>query len=288
MARTGVNENKQAQKDYAAQGKEAYGKAQGAIGESQAGLQTLKSGRDIGANPYLRPDYLGAVNRLQGYALEGENSAAKQNIQDESFRSGGFNTSGAASSIKNMALQKMRLANQLTTQRTADDFNRNLAWQQYLQQAPLGIAGAEGGLYGTSTGGRGNALNNLTQFGIAQYGPWRDLMAGMGMAGAGALSNPAITGGDAAAAGCWIAEAIYGEHDARTHLLRAWLNGPFRKTWLGDKVMRFYLRFGERIATKVRRFRILRWALRPLFELGLIFAMRERVVDLGAMRRAGV
>jgi len=38
----------------------------------------------------------------------------------------------------------------------------------------------------------------------------------------------------------------------------------------------------------VRRWTWLRWSLRPLFELALARAIRERVVDVDAIRVAGV
>lgn len=69
--------------------------------------------------------------------------------------------------------------------------------------------------------------------------------------------------------GCWIAEAIYGIDDPRTHLVRAFLNGPFRETLLGRFVMSFYLTFGQFIASQVRRYDFLKRALKPLFDRAL-------------------
>lgn len=75
------------------------------------------------------------------------------------------------------------------------------------------------------------------------------------------------------AMGCWIAEAIYGVDDPRTHLVRAWLNGPFRQTATGDFVMRIYLAIGRQVAWVARRSSLLRFALRPLFDRALAHAM---------------
>lgn len=66
---------------------------------------------------------------------------------------------------------------------------------------------------------------------------------------------------------CWIAEVIYGVDDPRTHAARAWLVGPFSDTWYGRAVVRFYSRFGERIAAVVRRSQALRVAFKPLFDM---------------------
>ena len=68
---------------------------------------------------------------------------------------------------------------------------------------------------------------------------------------------------------CWIAEAIYGADDFRTHLLRAYLNGPFRETAFGRFVMSLYLRFGRRIAWQVRRHGWLKRAFKSLFDKAL-------------------
>ena len=73
--------------------------------------------------------------------------------------------------------------------------------------------------------------------------------------------------------GCWIAEAIYGIDNWRTHLLRAWLNGPFRDRWYGRIVMFFYRTFGFTIAKQVRKYWRLKATLRPLFDMALRHAM---------------
>lgn len=75
--------------------------------------------------------------------------------------------------------------------------------------------------------------------------------------------------------GCWIAEAIYGTEDPRTHLVRAWLNGPFRKTLLGAFVMRIYLRIGLRVAWIARRSDLVKQTLKPLFDCALRRALND-------------
>ena len=87
---------------------------------------------------------------------------------------------------------------------------------------------------------------------------------GAGIAGA-------VSGGKG---GCWIAEAIYGKEDARTHLVRAYLNGPFARTLFGRVVMWLYGRFGQRIAAAVRCHGWLRKLFRPVFDRALQSAWR--------------
>lgn len=78
--------------------------------------------------------------------------------------------------------------------------------------------------------------------------------------------------------GCWIAEAIYGADDPRTHLVRAYLNGPFMQTAFGRFVMSFYLRFGQAVAAQVRKRGWLKRAFQPLFDRALTSATAWRGV----------
>lgn len=83
------------------------------------------------------------------------------------------------------------------------------------------------------------------------------------------FSSLASTAGGVATKGCWIAEAIYGVSDPRTFLVRAWLNGPYEKTCVGACVMRAYMAVGRQIARRVQKSRVLRAALKPLFDQAL-------------------
>lgn len=69
--------------------------------------------------------------------------------------------------------------------------------------------------------------------------------------------------------GCWIAEAIYGTDDPRTHVVRAWLNTEFAVRPIGRIVMNAYWKFGQRVAAVVRRSNILKAVFRPLFDRAL-------------------
>jgi hypothetical protein len=93
---------------------------------------------------------------------------------------------------------------------------------------------------------------------------------GQGAMGAGMMGLKFPGAGGGGGGGCWVAAEIFGGwHEPRTVAVRQWLNTEFRKSLLGDLVMRFYLKFGERIAAKVRKYSILRRVLTPLFEAAL-------------------
>jgi hypothetical protein len=98
------------------------------------------------------------------------------------------------------------------------------------------------------------------------------------------IAGLAAAAGDVASAGiaaqakprsCWIAEAIYGIDDVRTHLVRAWLNGPFTETAMGEAVMWLYRKVGRAVAWLARRSSVLRRVLKPLFDMALRKAIGE-------------
>jgi hypothetical protein len=143
VARTPENENlsRQANQDYRTQQGETYNRAQTEIGQFGKNISTLDKGGQVAADPFLNAGYLANQNRLTSYATEGENDSAKQALEDQNRRTGGQNTGASQATIADLARGKMRLGNQLNAQRSAQDFGRNLDYQQYLAGAPLQQAG---------------------------------------------------------------------------------------------------------------------------------------------------
>ena len=74
---------------------------------------------------------------------------------------------------------------------------------------------------------------------------------------------------------CWIAEALYGAADPRTHLLRMWLVDVYSKTAIGSIVVALYRLVGRELSVLVRRSSLLRRMVRPVFEAGLARAHRH-------------
>lgn len=101
-------------------------------------------------------------------------------------------------------------------------------------------------------------------------------LAGQLAGDATGTGNQIIRGSQPMGSGCWIAEAIYGIDDPRTHLVRAWLNGPFRAKLYGRMVMSLYLKIGRTVAAMVRMSSALRCLLKPLFDKALTRALAER------------
>jgi hypothetical protein len=121
----------------------------------------------------------------------------------------------------------------------------------------------------TATQSAGNSGTSSAQiYGTAGQptpGALNSSIGAVGQVGAAAAGK----GSKAAAAGCWIAEAIYGVDDPRTLLVREWLNSEFVKRPIGRAVMAVYLAIGKQVAWCVHRSSPLKACLQPLFERAL-------------------
>jgi len=154
-----------------------------------------------------------------------------------------------------------------------------------LAQEGIGSGLINSGNSALNTGATSNSSLNQT---LTQQQQMQNQLAGLfgsGLFGIGAAPIPGLQGGSILGSlaglvglGCWIAESIYGTNDLRTHILRAWLNGPYRRTRLGSVVMKVYMVFGRRVARIPAFCRV----LRPLFEKALIQATRTSTfVEVG-------
>jgi len=132
-------------------------------------------------------------------------------------------------------------------------------------------AGLTGNIANTQLG-VGNTLTNLAGQptplaqalgGIGQLGG--SVLGAAGMAGGfgslfGAAAGAAGAAGAGGAAGCWVAEAIFGKDAWETHAARYWVRFK-APAWF----RRLYMATGRPVAWAVARSRFLRWLLRPAF-----------------------
>lgn len=191
MARAGQIQADQAAQDYTSQSNNANTQAQADIGQYRTNENNINAGKDVAANPWQNPVYLANQNRVTADSLNGATNAAKTDMQRLNNRTGGLNTGATTSAAGSLALEKMRLGNELTAGRTANDWNKNVTYQQEQARTPLGAADAEGRLYGTATTGRDAADNVLQAFGLQSQSFWNNLaMKGIN-AGAAALGGAA-------------------------------------------------------------------------------------------------
>jgi hypothetical protein len=198
-------------------------------------------------------------------ALEGQVAGMQQN--ENQFRT------GTAMSAAGQQLQNTQFGAGLTEQQAqfaegANQFGAGLDLQAQSanQGANLQAAGLNEGMrqydesakYGTA-----QDSYNLNQIAPKQRADQRSgalLQAGTSLVG-GAMSGGASAAGailPVAAAACWIAEAIYGAQDQRTHQARYAVNVIWPEYAIGRFLRNLYLKYGQRVAAKVEKSRVLK------------------------------
>lgn len=216
-------------------------------------------------NPYEDPTYQANIRSTAGAVESGAQNSAATKMDDYAGRTGENSENVLAAEQEGARDSSRRLHQTLTGQAVADENSR----QQQLMQA-TSMLGSIPGMYGAQ-GSRGVSLmggSQSSQTQLAGQPSWFDSLINAGVAAGGAV-GAGFAGGK-----CWIAEAIYGYNDHRTHKVRYWLNNVFEKRPMGKVVMALYGRFGVRIARWVRASAPLRLALKPLFDLALVRAER--------------
>lgn len=170
------------------------------------------------------------------------------------------------------AQQESGAQNQIT------QYNENVK-QTNFWNAINGLSGNAAMMNPQSYAGEANQGSSaLAGLGTASYNSQQSGWLNAALGGLGAAAGGLAAGGyfPGGKGGCWIAEAIYGPQDFRTHVVREWLNTEFKLRPAGKLVMDFYLRFGERIASVVRKSGLLKFILRPLFDRALSEAIRTK------------
>jgi hypothetical protein len=207
-------------------------------------------------------------------AREGQNAKAAV-AATEAARGGGTGLpSGVEAQLDegvalNEANQQSSAQNQIT------QYNENVR-QANFWNAINGLSGNAAMLNPQSYAGEANSgSSSLANLGTAYYNSQQSGWLNAALGGLGAAAGGWASGGFKMPGGCWIAEAIYGPQDLRTHLVREWLNTTFVLRPAGRVVMQFYMRFGQRIASVVSRSRALKAVLRPLFDRALSEAITK-------------
>jgi len=188
------------------------------------------------------------------------NQQQLQGISTLSPRGGGRSgTLYGASYAPNQQIQSL-FGNARTTAATALP-------QIGLQQQAIGTNLVGAGNNALSTGVQGAQAGVGDALQVQQMSNQIDQAIGGGLFGLATAPITGFSGGSLLGAGlsCWIAEAIYGKDDIRTHAVRQWLNAEYARTRVGSMVMAVYRRVGRQVAR-------MRWAcavLKPLFDIAL-------------------
>jgi len=112
---------------------------------------------------------------------------------------------------------------------------------------------------------------------LVPYGHVKDIVQG--------TQGPGNDQGGGHSKQCWIAEALYGSDDARTHLLRAWLSVVYDERRAGWECVALYRVFGRTTARLISAGVLPRQLFRPLFDVLVEKAVADAPRAFAAVRR---
>jgi hypothetical protein len=158
---------------------EALGAYQGDIGTYMSNVNSALSA----GNPFESKDYLTQQNLDTSGAMNSENTAAKQQQEQQVARTG-TNSAALANDVASSARQGQRDLTQYNAGRNTTNENTWLQDQNQLMGDQLAGANSEAGVYGTGTGAQTSDINTETQANDAYDQMWAS-MAGAAAQGAG-------------------------------------------------------------------------------------------------------
>lgn len=181
MAKHATAANDAANSDYSGWEKTALNNYNNDMGAYMSNVNaTLAAG-----NPYQTKSYLTNQNLQTSGAMNAANTKATQQLRDRALRTG-TNSAAVAGQIAENARQGQRDLTTYNATRDTENTDKWLQQQQQLRQQQLEGANSEAGVYGTSTSGRSDSLNNLTNIQNSENQMWEGLgTAAIGGAGAG-------------------------------------------------------------------------------------------------------
>ena len=278
----GRSESKQAYNDSRAAQQQMTAQAQQALSQANTAVSgyndNVHNFLNVGRSNYAPGGEYDRENTLLGTSVASggaESSADQLNNFDK--RTGNMNSGQSAAAAEEIARSNQRQLTDFLASADKDRMDRQTAVEQFGVQASALPADVYSRIYGTATGGSLSALGNETS--AAQTPGFWDtflpaLIGGGATVAAGFAGVPRPKDG-----GCWIAEAIYGPDDPRTHLVREWLNVEFALHPLGRYVMKAYLRFGRRVAVLVRKNKLAQLLFRPFFDRALSSAIQWKAAS---------
>jgi hypothetical protein len=211
----------------------------------------------------------GSYASLYGTQADQQAQAAKNAVvtsqQNAASRGMGATPTGYTADQQRQAYQTQAAAN---SSNYANDFgNQNQQQVSLYNNANSMLANNENQNQASATSNLGDAGSTGTSlYNTASQQVQNPLMT-LATAGLGAAGTAA---GGLLSKGCWIAAEIFGGWtEPRTVLVREWLNEEVPKTRLGRFIVGMYMRFGERIAARIRVSNPLRAFFTPLFEEAL-------------------
>ena len=242
---------------------QSYTKAQ-----TDAGAYEKQLADYAAANPYGQGgQYQQAENQVLSNTADAAGQSAGEAMQSQATRTG-VNAGGAVAGTTSAEQANERaLAGQEATA-NANRISSGATYGQSVLNASQVPEQMQAGLTAQQLGEQSSALN--TQQNAASQPSTADV----------AFGDVLQAGQSAAAAyakgGCWIAARLFGGwDDPRTHLVRAWIFGPFAESWYGKRLSCLYARHGCRVAEVwMPASPALTWILGKVFDAALRRARR--------------
>lgn len=221
---------------------------QSALAQQQAANQAQAQGFGNSQTMLQAQNQANQQNYSNQLTSQQQQNAAQQQMYNQILQSGQFSNAGTAQALAQALQQRQVPINEISALMSGSQI------QNPQFQAFQGQTTQAGNIQG-AVQQQGAFNQNIYNQQIAQKNALTQGLFSLGGAGLGAI--------------CWIAEALYGIQDERTHMVRAYLMGPFRRHWYGRVLMHIYQQHGQEIAKYVPQSKALRSILRPLFDIAL-------------------
>ncbi len=183
MARAAQTDAENAQNEDATYAQQSLNNANSQMTQANDQISSLE-----GNNPYTSQAYQQNQNILTSGAMNSQDTAAKQQLNNAALQTG-TNTASLGRTIASNARAGQRTMDDFNAQTATNNVDKSVALQQGLIGDRQGLASTDAGLYGTSISGQGNALNNLTTLNGQNDQMWGNIIGGVTGAAGSALTG---------------------------------------------------------------------------------------------------
>lgn len=182
MARLADNQAEDASNQYSQYAKSALNNYNSEVSAANNDVSSLE-----GSNPYTSKSYLTNQNIQTSAAMNANNTAAKQQLNDAALRTG-TNTAALGRTVASNARAGQRTMDQYNANQSNENTDKYLQLQQGLIGDRTNLANSQAGMYGSSAGQQTAANGQLVSLQQSEDQMWGNMVAGVA-AGAGAAAH---------------------------------------------------------------------------------------------------
>jgi hypothetical protein len=173
MARAADAAAQSANDQYSGYAKTALTNANASAAAGNDDISTLE-----GNDPYTSKSFITNQNLLTSGAMNSQNTAAKQQLNDAALRTG-TNTAALGRTIASNDRAGQRTMDQYNAQTAVNNTDKDVQLKQGLIQDRNAAAQTQAGIYSTSAGGQGTAEGNLTTLNGQNQQMWGNIIGGV-------------------------------------------------------------------------------------------------------------